>query len=63
MSLGKCDHCNETATVLVTEIKGGERFTKRLCDQCAAAEGLAARPEQQIAELLAAFRRNAGETP
>jgi protein-arginine kinase activator protein McsA len=37
MNLGKCDHCNEPATVLVTEIKGGKRVEKHLCERCAMA--------------------------
>ena len=37
----KCDNCNKTATVHLTEIKDGKKIEKHLCEQCAAQnEGL-----------------------
>jgi protein arginine kinase activator len=37
----KCDNCNKTATVHLTEIKHGKKIEKHLCEQCAAQnEGL-----------------------
>ena len=32
----KCDNCNKTATVHLTEIKHGKKIEKHLCEQCAA---------------------------
>jgi hypothetical protein len=32
----KCDKCNKTATVHLTEIKSGKKIEKHLCEQCAA---------------------------
>jgi protein arginine kinase activator len=56
MSMGKCDHCNKAATVLVTEIKGGKRVEKHLCENCAAAnEGLPVKAQPPINELLTNF--------
>jgi protein arginine kinase activator len=56
MSMGKCDHCNKAATVLVTEIKGGKRVEKHLCEHCAAAnEGLPVKAQPPINELLTNF--------
>jgi protein arginine kinase activator len=28
----KCDNCNKTATVHLTEIKGGKKIEKHLCE-------------------------------
>jgi protein-arginine kinase activator protein McsA len=56
MSLGKCDRCNDPATVLVTEIKGGKRVEKRLCEHCAVAnEGPPGKAQPPIEELLTNF--------
>jgi len=50
MSSGKCDRCEKPATVLVTEISGGKRVEKHLCENCAgAADGT------EIAEMLLRF--------
>lgn len=32
----KCDNCNKTATVHLTEIRNGKKIEKHLCEQCAA---------------------------
>jgi len=52
----KCDNCNKTATVHLTEIKGGRKIEKHLCEQCAAQnEGLPVKSHTPINELLTNF--------
>lgn len=54
----KCDNCKEPATVHLTEIKGGEKIEKHLCEQCAAQnEGLTTggKAHLPINELLTNF--------
>lgn len=52
----KCDNCNKPATVHLTEIKGGKKLEKHLCEQCAAqSEGLPVKTHTPINELLTNF--------
>ena len=52
----KCDKCNKSATVHLTEIKGGKKIEKHLCEQCAAEnEGLPVKSHMPINELLTNF--------
>ena len=54
----KCDNCNtKAATVHLTEIKGGKKIEKHLCEQCAAQnEGLPVKSSHMpINELLTNF--------
>jgi len=52
----KCDNCNKSATVHLTEIKGGKKIEKHLCEQCAAQnEGLPVKSHMPINELLTNF--------
>ena len=52
----KCDNCSKTATVHLTEIKGGKKIEKHLCEQCAAQnEGLPVKSHMPINELLTNF--------
>src|SRR6202021_518777 len=52
----KCDNCNKTATVHLTEIKSGKKIEKHLCEQCAAQnEGLPVKSHVPINELLTNF--------
>ena len=52
----KCDNCNKPATVHLTEIKGGKKFEKHLCESCAAAsEGMPVKGHTPINELLTNF--------
>ena len=52
----KCDNCNKTATVHLTEIKHGKKIEKHLCEQCAAQnEGLPVKSHTPINELLTNF--------
>jgi len=52
----KCDNCNKSATVHLTEIKAGKKLEKHLCEQCAAQnEGFPVKPHTPINELLTNF--------
>jgi len=52
----KCNNCNNQATVHLTEIKGGKKIEKHLCEQCAAQnEGLPVKSHMPINELLTNF--------
>ena len=53
----KCENCNKAqATVHLTEIKGGKKIEKHLCETCAAQnEGVAVKPHTPINELLTNF--------
>lgn len=54
----KCENCNKPATVHLTEIRGGKKIEKHLCEQCAAqAEGVpvAKAGHTPINELLTNF--------
>lgn len=53
----KCDNCNKPATVHLTEIRGGKKIEKHLCEQCAAqSEGMPAiKGHTPINELLTNF--------
>jgi protein arginine kinase activator len=53
----KCDNCNkQPATVHLTEIKGGKKIEKHLCEQCAAQnEGVPIKSHTPINELLTNF--------
>lgn len=52
----KCDNCNKTATVHLTEISGGKKVEKHLCEQCAASLGdVPVKSHTPINELLTNF--------
>jgi len=54
----KCDNCNKSATVHLTEIRNGKKIEKHLCEQCAAqSEGVppAIKGHTPINELLTNF--------
>ena len=53
----KCESCNNPATVHLTEIKGGKKIEKHLCESCAQQlEGIgAAKGHTPINELLTNF--------
>ena len=49
----KCDNCgNKPATVHLTEIKGGKKLEKHLCEQCAAEEGVTIKAQIPLGEIL-----------
>lgn len=52
----KCDNCNNTATVHLTEIRSGKKLEKHLCEKCAAqSDALPAKSHTPINELLTNF--------
>ncbi|MGD0539971.1 MAG: UvrB/UvrC motif-containing protein [Tepidisphaeraceae bacterium] len=52
----KCEKCNRPATVHLTEIRGGKKIEKHLCEQCAAqVEGFPTKAHTPINELLTNF--------
>ncbi len=52
----KCDQCSRLATVHLTEIRGGKKIEKNLCEQCAAKLGSAqGKGHTPINELLSKF--------
>ena len=52
----KCEKCNRPATVHLTEIRGGKKIEKHLCEQCASQiEGYPGKAHTPINELLKDF--------
>jgi protein arginine kinase activator len=51
----KCDNCDKPATVHLTEIVGGEKIEKHLCEDCAASEGITIKANVPISQLLEDF--------
>jgi len=56
----KCDNCDRPATFHMTEIMDGEQIEKHLCENCAAAEGIAVKSNVPISQLLEDFILHAG---
>jgi len=50
-----CDHCGKPATVHLTEINGGQKIEKHLCEHCAASEGITVKADVPISQLLENF--------
>jgi protein arginine kinase activator len=51
----KCDKCGQPATIHLTEIVGGQKIEKHLCEDCAAAEGITVKSNVPISQLLEDF--------
>jgi len=51
----ECDKCGKPATVHLTEIVGGEKIEKHLCEDCAASEGITVKANLPISQLLEDF--------
>jgi len=51
----KCDKCDNPATVHMTEITGGKKTEKHLCEDCAEAEGITIKTNVPISQLLEDF--------
>lgn len=47
-----CQVCNKPATVHLTEIIGGEKQERHLCEECAQKEGITIKTQVPIAKLL-----------
>ena len=48
----KCDHCDNEATVHEVTLRGGVRFERHLCEQCARNTGLTPQHAASLSELL-----------
>ena len=51
----KCDKCGKPATIHLTEIVGGDKLEKHLCEDCAAADGITVKANIPISQLLEDF--------
>ena len=51
----KCEKCGKPATIHVTEIVGGEKIERHLCESCAAEEGITTKVAMPISQLLEDF--------
>lgn len=61
--MSKCDKCDKPATVHLTEISGGQKIEKHLCEDCAVAEGITSKSGLPISQLLEDFILQAQEGP
>ncbi len=52
---GKCEKCDRPATVHMTEIIGGEKIEKHLCEQCAMTAGITIKANVPISQMLEDF--------
>lgn len=55
MDAEKCEKCGKPATILLTDVIDGKLTEKRLCQACAAEEGLVVKTNMSISELLEDF--------
>jgi len=51
----KCDKCDKPAVVHTTDISGGQKIEKHLCEDCAASEGITVKASMEISQLLEDF--------
>ncbi len=51
----KCDKCDRSATVHMTEISGDQKMEKHLCEECASSEGITIKANVPITQLLEDF--------
>lgn len=51
----ECDRCNKPARIHITEIVDGKKVEKHLCQDCAVSEGITAKSEMPIGQLLEDF--------
>lgn len=51
----KCDKCDNTATIHLTEIVDGAKIEKNLCEKCAMSEGITVTANIPISKLLEDF--------
>ena len=58
----KCDKCDRPAAVHLTEIVGGKKMEKHLCEECAVSEGIAVKSNVPISQLLEDFVLQASGT-
>ena len=51
----KCDKCDKPAVVHTTDIIGGQKIEKHLCEHCSKDEGYTIKQHASLQDLLAAF--------
>ncbi|MFB3892711.1 MAG: UvrB/UvrC motif-containing protein [Phycisphaerae bacterium] len=51
----KCDKCDKPAVVHTTDIIGGQKIEKHLCEDCASGEGITIKAGAEITQLLEDF--------
>lgn len=51
----KCDKCDKPAVIHTTDIVGGQKTEKHLCEDCAASEGITIKTSVPISQLLEDF--------
>ena len=59
----KCDKCDKPANLYLTEIIGGKKIQKHLCEDCAAAEGITVKSNVPIHQLLEDFILQGSASP
>ncbi len=55
MEVEKCDKCGKPATILLTDVVDGKLTERKLCQACAAAEGVVVKTNMTLSELLEDF--------
>ena len=51
----KCDKCGKPASIFLTDIEGGEKTERSLCEDCASTEGITVKSNVPISQLLEDF--------
>ncbi len=51
----KCDKCGKPACIFLTDIEGGQKVERSLCEDCAAGENITVKASVPISQLLEDF--------
>lgn len=51
----KCDKCDKPASIFLTDIEGGQKIERSLCEDCASNEGITVKANVPISQLLEDF--------
>lgn len=51
----KCDKCGKAASIFLTDIEGGQKIERSLCEDCASGEGITVKANVPISQLLEDF--------
>lgn len=57
----KCDKCDKPASIFLTDIEGGQKIERSLCEDCAAGEGITVKANVPISQLLEDFVFQSGK--
>ena len=57
----KCDKCDKPASIFLTDIEGGQKIERCLCEDCASAEGITVKASVPISQLLEDFVFQSGK--